>query len=75
LLTPTIDHLFDRGFISFGGRGRLLVSPVAHRPSLERMGVRTDVAVEVGPFTDGQRRFLEWHQENVFLESRRSRGA
>lgn len=75
LLTPTIDHLFDRGFISFEGSGQLLVSPVAHRPSLERMGVRTDAAVDVGPFTDGQRRFLEWHQENVFLESRRSRGA
>ncbi|GMW05571.1 MAG: hypothetical protein AMXMBFR8_03680 [Nevskiales bacterium] len=31
LLTPTIDHLFDRGFISFEGDGRLLVSPVAHQ--------------------------------------------
>lgn len=41
LLTPTIDHLFDRGFISFQGDGALIVSPVAHKPSLERMGVPT----------------------------------
>ena len=37
LLTPSIDHLFDRGFISFEDSGRLIISPVAHRPSLQRM--------------------------------------
>jgi hypothetical protein len=36
LLTPTVDHLFDRGFISFEV---LIVSPVAHPPSLNLMGV------------------------------------
>ena len=41
LLTPTIDHLFDRGFIGFEGNGNLIVSPVAHRLSLERMGIDT----------------------------------
>jgi putative restriction endonuclease len=30
LLTPTIDHLFDRGFIGFENSGELIVSPVAH---------------------------------------------
>ena len=39
LLTPTIDHLFDRGFISFEDTGNLIVSPVAHVPSLNRMGI------------------------------------
>ena len=28
LLTPSVDHLFDRGFISFKDNGDLLVSPV-----------------------------------------------
>jgi len=70
LLTPTIDHLFDRGFISFETDGRLLVSPVAHRPSLERMGVPVGERVNVGPFSAGQRRYLEFHQERVFLEAR-----
>ena len=41
LLTPTVDHLFDRGFISFENNGDLLVSPVAHRESLKRMGIRS----------------------------------
>jgi putative restriction endonuclease len=70
LLTPSIDHLFDRGFIAFEGSGRLLVSPVAQQHALERMGVRTNEAVEVGAFSAGQRAYLEWHQEYVFLESR-----
>jgi putative restriction endonuclease len=48
LLTPSIDHLFDRGFIGFEDKGRLIISPVAHRPSLERMGVDTEKAVNVG---------------------------
>jgi HNH endonuclease len=38
LLTPSIDHLFDRGFIGFEDSGTLIISPVAHRPSLQRMG-------------------------------------
>jgi hypothetical protein len=37
LLTPNIDHLFDRGFIGFEDSGKLIISPVAHRPSLARM--------------------------------------
>jgi putative restriction endonuclease len=36
LLTPSIDHLFDRGFISFENDGRLIVSPVAHEHWLEQ---------------------------------------
>lgn len=70
LLTPSIDHLFDRGFISFEKDGRLLVSPVADQRSLERMGVPVADRRNVGAFTEGQRRYLEFHQERVFLASR-----
>jgi len=69
LLTPSVDHLFDRGFISFRDDGRLLVSPVADRASLERMGVETHHPVTVGAFSAGQRRFLAFHRNDIFLES------
>lgn len=72
LLTPSIDHLFDRGFISFEDSGELIVSPVAHRPSLKRMGVVTDRIINVGSFTEGQRRFLNYHRDAVLLRSIRS---
>jgi putative restriction endonuclease len=70
LLTPTIDHLFDRGFISFEDSGVLIVSPVAHSQSLNRMGVATDRIVNVGTFTEGQKEFLEYHRESVLSQVR-----
>lgn len=69
LLTPTIDHLFDRGLISFEDDGRLLVSPVAHRDSLRRMGIPEPGSRSYPPFTAGQRRNLELHRDAVFLEA------
>jgi putative restriction endonuclease len=69
LLTPSVDHLFDRGFISFQDDGQLIVSPVAHVSSLERMGVRTRETVNVGAFSLGQRRFLEYHRDAVLLRA------
>ncbi len=70
LLTPSIDHLFDRGFISFEDSGVLIVSPVAHVPSLKRMGVETNGIVNVGIFTEGQKQFLDYHRESVLLQAR-----
>ena len=72
LLTPSIDHLFDRGFISFEGTGELLISPVASHSSLERMGVPCNRVSNVGLFTSGQKQFLSYHRDNVFLKQRRS---
>jgi putative restriction endonuclease len=71
LLTPSIDHLFDRGFIGFEDNGRLIVPPVAHRPSLERMGIDTANPVNVGAFTSGQKLFLDFHRNAVLLQSAR----
>ncbi|EQD56083.1 hypothetical protein B1B_09082 [mine drainage metagenome] len=69
LLTPSIDHLFDRGFISFEDNGTLLISPVADRPSLARMGIDVTRTVQVGSFTSGQKRFLDYHRNAVLLAS------
>ena len=69
LLTPSIDHLFDRGFIGFENNGTLILSPVAHRPSLERMGVETKEIVKVGAFTSGQK--VEFHRNSVLLKAAR----
>jgi len=69
LLTPSIDHLFDRGFISFEDTGTLIVSPVAHRPSLQRMGVETERKVNVGGFTEGQKKYLDFHRTSILLRA------
>ena len=69
LLTPSIDHLFDRGFIGFEDNGKLIISPVAHKPSLKRMGIEISKVVNVGGFTSGQKQFLEFHRNAVLLQS------
>jgi len=69
LLTPNADHLFDRGFIGFEDNGDVLVSPVAHKESLARLGLDPVRALNVGRFAEGQRRYLEFHREYVLLRS------
>ena len=70
LLTPNADHLFDRGFIGFEDNGDVLISPVAHADSLVRLGLDPARLTNVGRFSTGQRRYLEFHRENVLLRSR-----
>jgi hypothetical protein len=69
-----MDRLGDheeplRGFISFEDSGEVVISPVAHRPSLQRMGVPTDQRINVGNFTEGQRRYLDFHRNAVLLRA------
>jgi HNH endonuclease len=72
LLTPSIDHLFDRGFIGFEDNGTLIISPVAHRPSLQRMGIEITQTINVGGFTTDQRQFLDFHRNAILLQSIRT---
>lgn len=65
LLTPTVDHLFDKGFISFEDEGAMIISPVAHRESLNKMGIDPPAPPDVGLFSAGQRGFLDYHRDNV----------
>jgi hypothetical protein len=69
LLTPNIDRLFDRGFISFADDGQLLVSPVADKACLHKLGVPVDAPPKVGTFTPGQQQYLSYHRRNRFLRS------
>ena len=68
LLTPSIDHLFDGGFISFEKNGELLLSPRADKMSLKKMGVPVDEKYGVGSFTDAQKHYLEYHRKEIFLK-------
>jgi hypothetical protein len=71
LLTPSIDHLFDKGHISFQDSGLLLISPRADRDSLARMGVEDEDSAIQKPFTHLQRRYLDFHRDKIFLSRSR----
>jgi hypothetical protein len=64
LLSPHIDRLFDKGFISFTDKGGLLICTQKILPVLEMWHI--DSNQSVGSFTAEQKRYLEYHQKEVF---------
>lgn len=64
LLSPHVDHLFDRGFISFKNSGDLLISKELNRRILDQWSIKANQ--NVGDFKDGQIVYLEYHRDVVF---------
>jgi putative restriction endonuclease len=67
LLTPSADHLFDRGFISFEDNGEVIIAPVADVTSLRRMGVDPNRPPRPLAFNTDQKHFLNHHRREIFL--------
>ena len=67
LLTPSADHLFDRGFISFEDNGEVMIAPVADVVSLRRMGLDHDHPPRPLAFNSDQKHFLNHHRREIFL--------
>ncbi|PZV39537.1 HNH endonuclease [Mesorhizobium kowhaii] len=78
LLTPDADHLFDRGFISFGGEGEVLVSSRVDKTDLQRLGfeqlamqrfgfAEAPAVWRTGAFNPPQQGYLAQHRADVFV--------
>jgi putative restriction endonuclease len=67
LLSPHVDHLFDRGFISFKNSGDLIISKELNPVVLEQWAL--DKVENVGSFNPKQSEFLEFHRDSVFKAS------
>ena len=67
-LTPTVDALFDRGFISFTEVGDLLISPCIDKGIVKQLGIDAD-ACHCGSFTTKQQEYLSYHRKDIFLSS------
>jgi predicted restriction endonuclease len=64
LLSPHVDHLFDRGFISFKETGDILVSTELNPKVLEQWSIQS--GQNVGEFKANQGKYLEYHRDVVF---------
>lgn len=64
LLSPHVDKLFDKGWITFGGDGAILVASDDIRIVLSVWGI--DPSINVGGFNGHQRKYMGFHFENVF---------
>lgn len=78
LLTPDADHLFDRGFISFGDDGDVLVSPRVPDDDLRRLGFENLMRQRSGmsesaavwrmdAFGAAHSKYLGYHRTQVFI--------
>lgn len=65
LLAPHIDHLFDRGFISFESNGNLILSSQLDNSILDKWSI--DKKINVGSFRNEQQQFLEYHRDVVLV--------
>lgn len=63
LLSPHIDHLFDRGFISFKDSGDLITSPKLNQSILNKWSI--DPSENAGDFSSSQMQYLEYHRDVI----------
>jgi hypothetical protein len=64
LLSPHVDHLFDRGFISFKDSGDILVSKQLNPKVLEQWSLHS--SQNVGEFRAAQCQYLDYHRQVIY---------
>jgi len=68
MLTPTIDHLFDKGFLGFENNGQLILSDRSDRMIMNKLGVIDRAEkVYIPTISADKKQYLEWHRENILL--------
>ncbi|WP_283387943.1 HNH endonuclease [Parasutterella excrementihominis] len=68
LLSPNMDSLFDRGFISFREDGYILLSPQISSFSRSRLGLSEDMRL-LRHLTAKTKNYLKYHRENIFRKT------
>jgi putative restriction endonuclease len=64
MLTPNVDHLFDKGFISFDDEGVLLISDKLSEDDRARLNI--EVKIEPLPLSQEQKPFMDYHRQYIF---------
>jgi hypothetical protein len=66
LLSPTADHLFDRGWITFENNGALVRSNSLPNDVIGQLGIDLSTGRKCGAFSQAQRSYLEYHRNKIF---------
>ena len=64
LLSPHIDKLFDRGWITFTDAGDLLCAKSCIERALQQWGIQ--LPINVGPFKPKQSEYLAYHRSEIY---------
>ncbi|MFC1764862.1 HNH endonuclease [Planctomycetota bacterium] len=63
LLTPNLDLLFDRGFISFKENGKIIISKEIKNENMMILGVNANMKITTH---SNHIPYLEWHRKNIY---------
>lgn len=66
VLAPHVDHLFDRGYISFENNGTVLVSPRLDPAILRAWGLQGIAGKKLRAFPRAMWQFLAYHRDVIF---------
>ncbi|MFD1122018.1 HNH endonuclease [Methylophilus flavus] len=64
LLSPHVDHLFDRGYITFSDNGKMIVSSELSDGLLKHWAI--EPTKHCGEFNDFQKEYMRYHRDNMF---------
>lgn len=63
LLSPNIDRLFDKGFITFDDEGKIKISKSLSKKNIEKLGISKEMII---PIKSNHKKYMTYHRENVF---------
>ncbi|MDN4493591.1 HNH endonuclease [Ureibacillus aquaedulcis] len=64
LLCPNHDALFDKGFISFGENGVILISDSIDKYTKVFLNINENMKISMN---ESQQQYMKWHRENLFI--------
>ena len=65
LLSANLDALFDKGLISFGNDGEMLVSKLIDKKNIQLLGVPKSICKKLN---EGEKKYLTYHRSEIFLD-------
>lgn len=66
LLTPNLDSLFDKGYISFSDEGLILISDKIDICEYENLGINQSMKLRF--VLEEHKAFLQYHRDNIFIK-------
>ncbi len=65
LLLPNYDKLFDRGYINFDKKGKIIISKLISEYELKLLGIKENV--KLIKIEDAHKKYLEYHRDKYFI--------
>lgn len=63
LLSPNVDALFDKGYVSFDDEGKILISSYVSERNREILNCTTELSLKLSP---QHLKYLAWHREHLY---------